>query len=208
MAQQHDAAGALRDLAEHGVPGLPRRGLRALADRLGIPRPATDDPLAGLAWLVPVNLLLAALVLALAFGTILTEPEGALRSLAANAALAQALALGLLARGERRSRLQVAALGVGVIGAVALGWAGIEPGAATGLLDRLKASAAIVCGDIPLEPQRDLETAPSLLDAADHALLAAYPDVQVHVLEGCGHNVLGQAPDVCRDLILDQLARA
>lgn len=93
----------------------------------------------------------------------------------------------------------------------ALGWrdgAVVEDRAFTGLLDRLKASAAIVCGDIPLEPQRDLETAPSLLDAADHALLAAYPDVQVHVLEGCGHNVLGQAPDVCRDLILDQLARA
>src|SRR5262249_12263510 len=36
-----------------------RTGLRAFADRLRIPRPATEDPDAGLAWLVPANLTLA-----------------------------------------------------------------------------------------------------------------------------------------------------
>lgn len=77
-----------------------------------------------------------------------------------------------------------------------------------GLLDRLKAPAMIVCGDAPLSPQREVQTAPSLMDEADHALLAAYPDVRLLVLEGCGHDVMGRAPDICREIILNELARA
>lgn len=77
-----------------------------------------------------------------------------------------------------------------------------------GLLDRLKAPAMIVCGDAPLSPPREIGLAPSLMDEADHALLAAYPDVRLRVLDGCGHDVLGQAPDICREIILDELARA
>ena len=114
-----------------------RAGLRAFADRLGIPRPDADDPLAGLSWLAPANLALAAGVLALAFGTILTEPETLKRSLAAHAVLAEVLATGLLAQGERRLRLQFAALGVGVLGVVAWAWAWIAPDAPSGVLDRL-----------------------------------------------------------------------
>jgi hypothetical protein len=114
-----------------------RNGLRALADRLRIPRPDAEDPLAGLWWLAPANVALAAVVLALTFGTILTEPEALLRSLAAHAALAEVLATGLLAQGERRLRLQQVALGVGVAGAVAWGWAWVAPAAPMGILDRL-----------------------------------------------------------------------
>ena len=50
--------------------------------------------------------------------------------------------------------------------------------------------------------------APSLMDEADHALLAAYPNLRVKIAPGCGHDVLGQATDLCRDIILDELARA
>lgn len=76
------------------------------------------------------------------------------------------------------------------------------------LLDRLKAPATIVCGDAPLEPPREAAAMPSLMEAADHALLAAYPGVRLQVLEGCGHDVLGHAPDLCREIILNALAHA
>ncbi|WP_374578736.1 alpha/beta fold hydrolase [Phenylobacterium sp.] len=71
-----------------------------------------------------------------------------------------------------------------------------------GLLDRLKAPALVVCGEA------SLTQAPSLMDEADHALAAAYPDLRVQVAAGCGHDVLSQAPDLCRDILLDELARA
>jgi hypothetical protein len=123
-----------------------RTGLRGLASRLGIPAPDADDPLAGIVWLAPANLVLAALVLILAFGTILSEPEALLRSLAAHAALAEVLATGLLAQGERRLRLQFAALCVGVVGAVAWGWAWIAPDAPAGGLDRLVTLLVVLVG--------------------------------------------------------------
>jgi hypothetical protein len=131
----------------------PPRGPAPLADRLGIPRPEVEDPAAGLAWLVPANLALAAAVLVLAFGAILTEPDALLRTAAAHAAAAEVLAIGLLAHGARRSRLQLVALGVGVVGAVAWGWAWIAPGAPSGPLDRtvvvLVALVAAACAVRP-----------------------------------------------------------
>jgi hypothetical protein len=123
-----------------------RAALRSLADRLGIPRPDAEDPLAGLAWLVPANLALAALVLTLAFATVVGEPEVLLRSAAAHAALAEGLAIGLLAQGARRSRLQSIALAAVVAGAVAWGWAWIAPGATTAMLDRLAVVVAALIG--------------------------------------------------------------
>ena len=117
-----------------------RDALRLMADRLGIPRPDSADLTANLGWLVPANLLLAAGVLILAFRTILTDPMLALRSSSAHAAFAGCLAIGLLARGSRRTQLQFATLDVGILGAVAWGWAWIAPSSATGSLDR----AAIV----------------------------------------------------------------
>ena len=114
-----------------------RKSLRTFGDRLHIPRPETEDPLAGLSWMVPMIVSLATVVLVLSFGTILTDSDLARRSSVSQAALAQALAIGLLARGERRSGLQILALGVGVLGAVASGWASLSPDSPTVVLDRL-----------------------------------------------------------------------
>lgn len=123
-----------------------RAALRGLADRLRIPRPESDDPLAGLAWLVPSTLALATLVVSLAFGTILTDPDALPRSLAAHTTPVEALAVGLLARGARRTRLQLVTLGVAVVGAVAWGWAWIAPGAPNGVLDRLVVVLVVMTG--------------------------------------------------------------
>ena len=93
----------------------------------------------------------------------------------------------------------------------ALGWrdgAIVQNRSYGGLLDRLKAPALVVCGDVPLAPPRDLAMAPSLMDEADHALAAAYPNLRMQIAAGCGHDVLSQATDFCRDIILDELARA
>ncbi|MEX2559295.1 MAG: hypothetical protein WD403_05235, partial [Pirellulales bacterium] len=101
-----------------------RAGLLALGDRLRIPH--SEDALAGHYWLVPANCLLAISVTALAFGVELNFAEFSLRFVAAKAVVAQAIAIGLLARGRRRSQLQYASLGVGALGAVALGWSVLE----------------------------------------------------------------------------------
>ena len=127
-----------------------RAALRDVADRLGLPRPATADPVANVSWLVPANLILAAGVLVLAFGTILTESEIFLRSASAQAALAECLAIGLLARGARRTRLQTIVLGVGAVGAVAWGWAWITPGSPTAFLDRAAVFLAATMGGAAL----------------------------------------------------------
>ena len=113
-----------------------RLKFRNLANRLGIPQLELNHPEADLTWLVPANLLLAAGVITLAFGSILTEPELVFRSATAQAAVAEVLAIGLLAQGARRWWLQGVALGVGVIGAVAWGWASIPPTANFATLDR------------------------------------------------------------------------
>jgi pimeloyl-ACP methyl ester carboxylesterase len=76
-----------------------------------------------------------------------------------------------------------------------------------GLLDRVREPALVLAGGIALGEPRP-GPAPSLMDGAAHARLAAYPNIRVKVVEGCGHDVLAQAPDLCRDLILDELARA
>ena len=123
-----------------------RATLGELADRLGLPRPDHADPVANLAWLVPANLTLAAGVLILSLGTIVTDPALALRSASAHAALAECLAIGLLARGARRTGLQIATLGVGTIGAVAWGWAWIEPGSSSAPLDRAAVLLAATMG--------------------------------------------------------------
>lgn len=75
------------------------------------------------------------------------------------------------------------------------------------LLDRVRAPALVLSGETPLGEPRD-GPAPSLMDGAAHARLAAYPNVRVETLAGCGHDLLRQAPDVCREAILDELARA
>ena len=122
---------------------LLRQGLA----RHGIFCPDQPEPTVNLAWLIPANLALAGGVLLLGFETILTDPLLALRSSSAHAVLAECLAIGLLARGTRRTQLQWATLSVGVLGGVAWGWAWITPSSATGVLDRAAvALAASVAG--------------------------------------------------------------
>ncbi|WP_169976942.1 hypothetical protein [Tautonia rosea] len=114
-----------------------RTGFRRLGDRLSVPRSdEPGDPDAGLGWLIPANITLSAVVVGLAFGVVVTNPDLVPRFSAGKAALATALAVGLLARGERRSIVRATALGFGSAGAVAWGWAWIDPGSATVVLDR------------------------------------------------------------------------
>ena len=109
-----------------------RSSLMAWAAKFGVPPRAKTS-----AWLAPANLALAAVVVALAFWVGLSFAELPLRLETATAALAQAIAVGLLAQDERRARLQRIALWLGVIGSVAWGWAWLEPGASFNLLHRI-----------------------------------------------------------------------
>jgi len=112
-----------------------RSGLRRLADSLHAPR-RDDSPLGGPSWLLSANLVLATAVVVLAFVIVLTFAEYSPRILAAKAAIAQALAVGFLARGARRSNLQRVSLWLVVIGAVAWGWSWLDPMASGNLLNR------------------------------------------------------------------------
>jgi hypothetical protein len=109
-----------------------RAPLMEWAAKFGVPPRAESS-----AWLARANLALAATVVVMAFSVALTFAELLLRLQAATAALAQAVAVGLLAHGERKARLQRTALWLGVIGAVAWGWAWLEPGASGNLLHRV-----------------------------------------------------------------------
>ncbi len=116
-----------------------REGLRRMGARLGFPVSADMADDRDHRWIVPANLALAAAVTVLGFGTVLNQEDGGLRFVAAQAVLAQALAVGLLARGERRSQLQLVSLCLGVVGLIAWSWSGIAPDSPSGLLDRLVA---------------------------------------------------------------------
>ena len=103
-----------------------RAELLAFAQRVGI-EPASDDPLLGMSWLLPLNVLMALGVIASAFSLDLRLDEQALRIMSGKAAVLQVVTLALLARGARRSLLQRLTLCVGVLGAVAWGWAWPDP---------------------------------------------------------------------------------
>ena len=118
-----------------------RVGLRELGDLLHVPRTG-DEPYAHLRWLVAVNCSLAAIVVALTFAIELTYAEASLRSLVSKTVLACAVAVGLLARGERRTNLQFAALALGAVWAIALAWSPLDPATTGGLLNRSVAVAA------------------------------------------------------------------
>lgn len=121
-----------------------RNGLRQLADRLRMPR-GPEMSGSGLRWLVPANTALALAVVAAAYWIVLSFEVFGQRTLAANAALVQAVALGLLARGQRQSELRRSTLLVAVVAAVAWGWAWLPPGTnAASLLHRAVAALAAV----------------------------------------------------------------
>ena len=99
---------------------------------------------------MPANGLLIAVVLGAAYWVDLTFTEQTLRLLTAKAALFQTLSMGLLARGARRSMLQTIALMVGVIAAVAWGWAWLEPATTGTLLNRAVVVTAALAAMIVL----------------------------------------------------------
>ncbi|MBX3412892.1 MAG: hypothetical protein KF708_09405 [Pirellulales bacterium] len=112
-----------------------RAGLQLLAERLRMPA-RTAGKTEGLIWMVPVTVLAIGIVLALVFAIELSSTDRMLRVTAAQAALAQAFALAMLARGNERHHLRIAALAVGMLGMVALAWSWIEPTVAAPILAR------------------------------------------------------------------------
>ncbi|MGD9722986.1 MAG: hypothetical protein AB7O59_21435 [Pirellulales bacterium] len=118
-----------------------RRGLSAWAKRFRI-SVAADHELAGLAWLVPCNLLLVALVVTLTGLVELTQLDVSLRVLASQAVLAQVVSVALIARGDRRGVLQETSLALGALGAVLFAWAWIVPSAPGALLHTLVVTSA------------------------------------------------------------------
>ena len=123
-----------------------RASFRGLAERWGIAVQPEVDAEASPSLLIAANLVVAAVVAVLSFGSILTDPDVIRRSSAADAVLASVLAIGLLAWGRRRSLLQGVALSVGVLGAIAWGWAWLEPHSAAVGLDRLVVVFAALVG--------------------------------------------------------------
>lgn len=112
-----------------------RGRLQSLADSIGMPR-REESPLAGQAWLLVANQLLATVVVVLSYWIVLSFDDYTLRITAAKAAIVQALAIGLLAQGTRRTQMQKVSLALVAIGAVAWGWAWLEPGTTGNLLNR------------------------------------------------------------------------
>lgn len=118
-----------------------RAGLMAIADSLRVPRSSTNEH-AGLAWLVPCNVILIAGVLALTFLVEFTNREMEMRIAASQAALVQVASLALLARGDRRGTLQTLALATGALGAIAFGFAWLRIDSTFNLLNGLVVVAA------------------------------------------------------------------
>ncbi|MBX9787645.1 MAG: hypothetical protein K2Y37_01915 [Pirellulales bacterium] len=157
-----------------------RAGVAALAKRSGIPLPdhladrewLASDAATSTPWIVVVTSLLAAIDIVLVYWVELVCPEAALRTSAAQAAVVQAFALGMLARGSRQlgsanvdssespdllalrqmplsAALQQAALLTGTLGLVAVAWSWVEPTTQHGVLARSVATCvALVATNI------------------------------------------------------------
>ncbi|MDA7980696.1 MAG: hypothetical protein MPJ50_18215, partial [Pirellulales bacterium] len=110
-----------------------RQGLATFARRLSIP--VSDNEFAGQRWLVQFNGLLIAAVLTTATVVVLNYGEQSQRLAVGQAALLQTLSLGMLARGERRSQLQLATLVAAALASVLWGWAWLAPPQAGPLLN-------------------------------------------------------------------------
>ncbi len=104
-----------------------RTKIIAFADRLKIPQ-RVDPSETELKWLAVFNIILAAIVMLLAFWIILTFAGAVDRVTSALAVLAQVATFALLAEGIRRLEWQRAATGVFVAGVVLIGWALLVPG--------------------------------------------------------------------------------
>ncbi len=104
-----------------------RDRLRPGLDRLRIPRREEAVAQNNLTWLVPANVLLAAVVLLFALLDVFSEPNSLMRMTAAGAAFTQALAIGLLAVGKRRAGVQSLALIFGVLGVLVVALSPLDP---------------------------------------------------------------------------------
>jgi hypothetical protein len=132
-----------------------RGGLAQLAGRMGVPQadrwsPRGARPAAGQRWMIGANFVLAAVIIAAAYYIVLVYNDATQRLIAANAVFAQAVAVALLARGERRSILQLAALHLGVLGIVAFGWALVDPASEGNLLNRAVVATAALAATVGL----------------------------------------------------------
>jgi hypothetical protein len=122
-----------------------RKGLAQMARQPAIPI-RSKDQLAGQTWLVSANCWLAAAVVFLGFWVQLTFQEPAMRLVAAQAIIAQTCAVGMLARGEQASSLRDHSLWLGVLGAIALGWSGLNPATTGTFLHQTAVVAAALGG--------------------------------------------------------------
>ncbi|MBL8825612.1 MAG: hypothetical protein JNM18_01415, partial [Planctomycetaceae bacterium] len=123
-----------------------RRGLLAVASLCRMPVRG-EDHLRDLLWLVPANTLLVIGVLVGATFVDFTFAEQGWRLATGKAALLQVVSLGLLAHGEKWSRLQRGALVVGALAAVIWAWAWLPHTLSFTHLDRVVAGllALVVC---------------------------------------------------------------
>lgn len=127
-----------------------RERLRGLFTRLGISLESATamegyrvvDVRAGHSWLVTANLLVGIGVLLLVFWIEQVMPSFVQRMVAAYAVGGQAVAIGLLARGAARTKLQYTTLVWGVLFAMAFGWAWVPPDFAVPWLHRFVVTIA------------------------------------------------------------------
>jgi Glycosyl transferases group 1 len=77
-----------------------------------------------------------------------------------------------------------------------------------GALRDLEVPVEVVLGETPLQPQRELNRFPSLVDEPERRFLAALPGVRLHLARGAGHNVLGHALQVAHDVVQEACRRA
>jgi pimeloyl-ACP methyl ester carboxylesterase len=75
-------------------------------------------------------------------------------------------------------------------------------------LDDLRAPADVVLGETALEPERPAARFPSLVGAAERRRLAQNPRIRLHIAPGAGHNLIGQAPRVVQEIVLEACRRA
>jgi pimeloyl-ACP methyl ester carboxylesterase len=72
----------------------------------------------------------------------------------------------------------------------------------------LAVPAVIATGDVPLHPPRRSQGVPCMFDAVDRFVIETfYPGkAQLRQIANCGHVVLSDAPEACRDIIVTMLA--
>lgn len=71
------------------------------------------------------------------------------------------------------------------------------------LLERGKGPAYVLCGHVPLEPERPFDVMPSLVDEASFAALRSHPRVWIKRVVGVGHNIADGAASLITGMIRD-----